>query len=113
MNYIKIFQNTQALSVSIGNSYFEYQFMYMLLGNFHQGGKHSAQTASHQVELRRQENYTDQTSLSNSSLQTEYLNLDRSLASGRNNERANIFQTKFTFFVGANHSTFFLIDKKG
>ena len=56
MNYIKILQNAQALSVSVGNSYSEDQLMHISLDNFHQGGKYSTQIASHQTELRREEN---------------------------------------------------------
>ena len=37
INYIKIFQNEQALSVSVGNSYSEDQLMHTFLDNFHQG----------------------------------------------------------------------------
>ena len=36
MNYIKIFQNAQAFSVSIGNTYSEYQLVHIFLDNFHQ-----------------------------------------------------------------------------
>ena len=68
MNCIKRFQNKQAFSVSSGNNYFEDQLMKILLDNFHQGDKYSALLASHQVELRREENFTDQNSLSISSL---------------------------------------------
>ena len=46
-NYIKIFQNAQALSVSVGNSYSEDQLMHIFLDKFHQGGKYTAQIASH------------------------------------------------------------------
>ena len=46
--------------------------------NFHQGGKYSAQIARHQRELRREKIFIDQKSLSVSSLQTNYLNLDSS-----------------------------------
>ena len=49
INYIKRFQNSQALSVSIGNSYSEEQIMHTFLYNFHQSGKYSAQLASHQA----------------------------------------------------------------
>ena len=84
MNYIKIFQNAQALSVSVVNTYSEDQPMHIFLNNFHQGGKYSAQIASHQAELRREENFTDQKSLSISSLQTDYLNLYSSSGCGRN-----------------------------
>ena len=55
MNYIKIFQNLQALSVSVENTYSEGQLMHKFLDNFHQGGKYSAQIAIPQAELRREE----------------------------------------------------------
>ena len=60
INYIKRFQNEHALSVSVGNGYSEDQLMHTFLDNFQQGGKYSAQISSHQVESRREENYTDQ-----------------------------------------------------
>ena len=78
MNYIKRLQNAENLSVFVGNSYSEDQMMYTFLDNFHQGGKYSAQIAIQQTDLRREENVTDQKSLSISSLQTAYLNLDSS-----------------------------------
>ena len=57
INYIKRFQNAQDLSVSVGNSYSEDQIMHTFLDNFHQDGKYSAQIASHQAELRREEKF--------------------------------------------------------
>ena len=57
MNYVKIFQNAQALSVSVRDSYPENQLMHTFLDNFHKGGKYSAQIASHQAELRKEENF--------------------------------------------------------
>ena len=54
INYIKRFQNAHVLSVSVGNSYSEDQLMHTFMDNFHQGGKYSAQIASHQAELRRE-----------------------------------------------------------
>ena len=60
INYIKRFQNAHALSILVGNSYSEDQLMHTFLDNFHQGGKYSAQIASQQAELRREENFTDQ-----------------------------------------------------
>ena len=63
INYIKRFQKAHALSVSVENSYCEDQFMHTFLDNFRQGGKYSAHIASHQAELRREENFTDQKSL--------------------------------------------------
>ena len=68
INYIKRFQNAQDLSISAGNSYYEDQSMHTFLDNFHQGGKYSAQIASHQAELRREETFTDQKSWNISSL---------------------------------------------
>ena len=38
MNYIKIFQNSQALSFSVGKNYSGDQLMHTYLDNFHQGG---------------------------------------------------------------------------
>ena len=67
MNYIKKFQNAQALSVSVGNNYSEDQLMHTFLDNFHQGGKYYALIVSHQVELRREVKFTDQKYLSLSS----------------------------------------------
>ena len=78
--------------------------MHAFLDNFHQDGKYSAQIASHQEELRREENFTDQKSLNISLLQTDYLNIDSSSGFGRNIERAHAVQTKCTFFGGNNHS---------
>ena len=37
INYIKRFQNAQALSISVGNSYSEDQIMHTFMDNFHQG----------------------------------------------------------------------------
>ena len=59
MNYIKRFQNAHDLSISVGNYYSEDQLMHTFMDNFHQGGKYSAQIASHHAELRREENFTD------------------------------------------------------
>ena len=39
INYIKRFQNSRALSVSVGNSYYEDQIMHTFLDNFRQSGK--------------------------------------------------------------------------
>ena len=57
INYIKRFQNAQALSVSVGNSYSEDQIMHTYLDNFLQSGKYSTWLASHKVELRREEKF--------------------------------------------------------
>ena len=64
--------------------------MHIILDNFHQSGKCSAQIASHQAELRKEEKFTNQKYLSISSIQTEYLNIDSSSGSGKNNDRANL-----------------------
>ena len=86
INYSKRFQNAQALSVSVGNSYSEDQIMHTFLDNFHQSGKYSAQLAS-------------QKCLNISSLQTDYLNLDSSgSGSSRHNEIAHSLQTKCTSY---------------
>ena len=104
INYIKRFQNAQALSVSVGNSYSEDQIMHKILDNFHQGGKYSAQIASHQAELRREEKFTDQNALTISLLKTDYLNIDSSSSvSSRHSERAHYVQAKCTFCAGNNH----------
>ena len=76
MNYIKISQNAQALSVSVVNYYSEDQLMHTFLYDFYQGGNYSAQVASHQAELGREERFNDQKYLSILSLQNYYLNLD-------------------------------------
>ena len=114
INYLKIFQNAYALSVSVVNIYSEDQLMHTFLDNFHQGVKYSAQIASHQAELRIEEKFTDQKSLNISSLQTDYLNLERSSGFGRNSEREHAVQTKCTFCGGTNHSAekMFQKDKK-
>ena len=78
--------------------------MHTFLDNFEEGGKYSAQIARHQVELRREERFTDKKSLSISSLQTDYLNLDISSGFDRNSERAHDVQTECTFCGGVNHS---------
>ena len=60
MNYIKIFQNADDLSISVGNSYSGDQLMHTFLDNFHQCGKYFAQIVIHQSELRGEEKVTDQ-----------------------------------------------------
>ena len=42
INYIKIFQNSKALIISLGNSYSEDQLMHTFLDNFQKDGKYSA-----------------------------------------------------------------------
>ena len=97
MNYILRIHNSQALSVSVGKSYSDDQSMHIFWDNFLQGGKYTSQIASHQAELRREGKFTYQKYLSITYLQTEYLNLKSSSGSGRNNERSNLVQMKFTF----------------
>ena len=77
--------------------------MHIFQDKFHQGRQYSAQIASHQAEVRIEENFTDQKYLSILSLQTDYLNIDSSSGCGRNSERTNIAQKKCTFCGGANH----------
>ena len=71
INFIKRFNNSRALSVSVGNSYYGDQCMHTFLDNFQQGGKYSAQIASHQAELRIEEKFIDKKSLNISSLQND------------------------------------------
>ena len=92
INYIKIFSNAQDSSVSEENNYSENKLMPTFMDNFRQGGKYSAQ-----AELRREEIFTDQKSLSVSSLQTDYLNLDCSSDCGRNSEKAKMFRQSALF----------------
>ena len=68
--------------------------MHTFLDNFHRCGKDSAQIASHQAGLRREENFTDQKYLSISYLQTDYLNLDIISGCGRNSDRSKTFHTE-------------------
>ena len=49
INYIKLFQNSQALSVSVVNTYSEYQLVHTFMDKFLQGGKYSSRIASHQA----------------------------------------------------------------
>ena len=98
MNYTKIFQNSQALSVSVGNSYSEDQFMHIFLDKFYQGGKYTAQIANHEAELIREGKFTDQKPLSITSLQTYYLDLDSSLCSEKK-MREQILFSQNTLFV--------------
>ena len=71
ISYIKRLQNGHDSSVSVGNRYSGDQLMHTFLDNFEQGGKYSAQIASHQAELRREEKIIDQKSLKISSLQPD------------------------------------------
>ena len=81
--------------------------MHTFLDNLHQGGKYSAQIASHQAELRREEKFTDQKPLNISSLQTDYLNLYNRSGFVRNIERENSVQKKCTVCGGNKHSAVF------
>ena len=73
----------------MGNIYSEEQVTHILLDNLHQGGKYIVQIEIYQAELLGEEKFTYQNYLSITSIQTDYLNLDRSSCSGRKNERAN------------------------
>ena len=55
IEYINIFQNANALKISVGNSYSGDKLMHNL-DNLQKGGKYYAQIASHQSELRIEEN---------------------------------------------------------
>ena len=74
------------------------------MDNSHQGEGYSAKIARDQAELRRKETFTDQKTLSITSLKADYLKFGSSSSSGKNNEIANLVQTKCTFCGGANHS---------
>ena len=84
INYIKIFQNTKALEIPVGNNYSEEQLMHILSDNLQQGGNYSSWIASHQSELMTEERFVDQKSLSISDLKNDYLNLENSV---RNKKR--------------------------
>ena len=104
MNYINRFQNAQDLSVSLRNTYSEYQLMRLFLDIFHTGVKYSSKIASNQKELRREGKFTDKKTLSISSLQTDYQNIERNSGFGKYRERANLVQTRCTYCGGSNHS---------
>ena len=78
--------------------------MHTFLDNFRQGGKYSAQIAIHRAELRREEIFTGQKSISVTSLQTNYLYLDSRSGFGRNGERLNTVQKSCAFCGGNDHS---------
>ena len=71
--------------------------MHTFLDNFHQGGKYSAQIDSHQVELSREHNFTDQKYLSISSLQTDYLNTYRAQVLGEIVKDQTLFRQSAPF----------------
>ena len=54
INYIKIFQNSKALEISVENSYTDYQLIRNFLDHFRKIVKYSTQIASHQAELIRE-----------------------------------------------------------
>ena len=104
MGYIKVFHDAYTLSVSKGKNYSEGKIMYIFMDNFHQSGKYSALIASHHEELGEREILLIKNIFSISSLQTDYLNVDRSSGFDKNIERENLVHTKFTFCGGDNHS---------
>ena len=77
--------------------------MHTFLDNFEEGGKYSAQIASHQAELRKEQKFTDQKSFNILSLQTDYLSLDSGSGFYRGSERAHAVQPECTFCGGINH----------
>ena len=56
IKYIKIFQNSKALEISVGNSYTEDQMMRVFLDNFHKSGKYSDQIEIHKNNLGEKNN---------------------------------------------------------
>ena len=105
MDYIKRFQNAEALSFSVGNYYSEDQMMHTFLDNFHQGRKYSAHISIHQAELRREARFTYQKYLYISFFQTDHLNLYSISGFVGKNERENTVQTKCKFCGSTNNST--------
>ena len=86
--------------------------MHTFLDSFQQSGKYSAQLASHQAELRREEKYPDQKFLNISSLQTEHLNLHSSQSGySKHNEKENSAKAKCTYCGLTNHSVEFFFKK--
>ena len=79
INYIKRFQNSKVLAISVVNNSNEYQMIHTFLDYFKQGGKYYAQIEIHQEEFRREEKIIDQKLLSISDLQIDYLNLDNNI----------------------------------
>ena len=104
MKYINRFQNSQDLSVSVGNNYSEYQLMKIFLDNFHQGEKYSAQIASHQAELIIEKKFTAQNIFLFHPYRLTIYILTADHVVIKNSERENIVHTKCTFCRGANHS---------
>ena len=51
----ELYQDAQAFSFLVGNTYSEDQITSIFMDNFHQGQKYSSQIASHQAELRMEE----------------------------------------------------------
>ena len=93
INYIKIFQNAKALSISVRNIYTGDKLIQTCVDNFQQGGNYSAHIEKHQAELKRKEDIIDQKSLSTSDLQINYLNLVNLV---RNNEREHFARSRFS-----------------
>ena len=88
--------------------------MHTFLDNFNQSGKYSAQIASHQAGLRREEKFTDKKSLNISSLKSDYLNLDSSSGLVEIMKEHMLFR-KSAYFVEVQITLqiFFQKDKKG
>ena len=98
MNSIKIFQNIHVLSFSVENNYSEDQLMHPFLDKFHQGRRYSSLIAIHLAYIGNKK------SVSISSLQTYYLNMDSSSVIGRNIKGAKTVHRKCNFCEGDNHS---------
>ena len=54
IKYIRIFQNSNALMISVGNIYFEDQLMYIFFDNIHKWGTYFANIDRHQEKFRRE-----------------------------------------------------------
>ena len=82
--------------------------MHTFLDNLYKGKRYSAQIESRQAEMRKEETFFDQKSLSISDLQIDYLNLETPV---RNNKRANFSQSRCSH-CGGSHLTGKLFQKQ-
>ena len=104
IKYIRIFQNSKALMISVGNSYSEDQLMYTFLYNIHKWGRYSTQIDSYQAYLSRKGKITDQKSLYISEFQIDYLKLENSIIA---TEREKFAQSRWSHCGGSLPTGFF------
>ena len=89
------------MDISVGNSYSEDQLMQTALENLQQGGNYYDQIIRHQAELRGEENFIRQKSLSISEFQMDDVSLENLV---RNNESGFFSQLRFSY-CGGSHLT--------